>query len=201
MKKSSTLNIVVAMVVIALVAGAGYMVVNKVKATQYDSKSQDENTKQSAEKEECKKRLVKFKDAYYAFLKDHGGNPPPKIDSLIPKYIASADELICPTAARWGKLGKPLSQGALTLDKTNYPVTYGFKFATQAYDRLTKKLQGKTPLISCTSHFEASYKAAYGKTPPDDANDEPTKSTLVDSVKSAPSYVIHQDGTISEDGK
>ena len=189
------------LLIVALVGGGGYLLLNKVKDSQINGKAGEENKKQVTEREQCKERLKKFREAFELFKKDHNGAAPGKVLDLVPKYISNAAELTCPTADRWATLKKPLSQGSIQYDRRDFPMTYGFKFLTQGYDRLAKKLGDKTPVISCTSHSEATYKAGYGVTPPDGSFDEPSFSKLVSEVKASPNYAILMDGSIREDAK
>src|SRR5947209_8231998 len=152
------IRILLVLALVGAVAG-GALWLQKTRAAQAAARSEAEI--EAPEIATCKKHLKAFYVAWKQYRADHRGANPPTFESLIPKYIKNPHDLLCPTAARWQKKGRPLDQGSITIEKRTYPVTYGFRWLAAGYGHGGKGAEDRSPLIVCTSHREAMYRAEH----------------------------------------
>ncbi len=103
----------------------------------------------------CKTRLKAFHQAWALYRKDHHGQEPPSFAALMPKYIASPEMLVCPTARRLDTEKKGYDRGVVSFNGKDYPETYGFRWLTGANAVEVKRHKDAAPLIVCSTHHEA----------------------------------------------
>jgi hypothetical protein len=151
---------IVAGVVLAGAIAASALWLQKSRAAQAASRSEAEL--EQPEIESCKQHLKEFYEAWKRYRVEHKGQSPPSVEAMVPQYIKNPDDLMCPTAARWRKLGKGLEQGQISYKGRMVPVTYGFKWLAAGYARDEKISGNQAPLILCTSHHEAMYIVTHG---------------------------------------
>lgn len=187
-------RILLAVVVLGGILGLGYAWSHRTKV--YPDAARREAELEQPEIQECRARLTRIYDAWKAYRADHKGGDPPNVEALFPKYLHDPNLLLCPTAARLAKKNIVLDQGIITVDKHNYPVTYGFLWLTSGYPRRVKKIGDTIPLIRCGTHAEAIYAVAYGHKPRPGAFGEETMPKWIDDVRQSRIQVIRRNGQL-----
>ena len=91
---------------------------------------------------------------------------PPSFEALVPRYIHDPNNLLCPTAVRWQKLGHDVPHGRITVKGKEYPVTYGFLWLASGNARMMKREGERAPLVACYVHRSVYYGAVYKSVPP-----------------------------------
>lgn len=195
-RKIDFINVFKIFAIVLLLVGAGGFGYLKMREYGSQNGGLQEQVAQKQELEQCRERLALFYKAWSAYKMDHKGGEPPNIAALIPKYISSAELLVCPTTVRWGKKGKPLQQGSVVVDRRQYPVTYGFRWLTAGYPRMLKKSGEQIPLIICEAHQEALYRASYLRPPPQNAFDPEQRAKLVPVVRDAYILAVRHNGKV-----
>lgn len=183
------------LIVIGVIAGVYLLGRSLLATSKARSGARAEARAQEAEQRECRARLAQFHKAWEAYQADHKGAAPPTIVSLVPKYVSDADLFFCPTAQRW-KSKAVMAQGAITVGRRQYPVTYGFLGLTSGFARSQKQLGDRAPLIICEAHQEAIYRAAYQAKPPLGVFDSEQRRGLIAEVREAPVLVVRKNGTV-----
>jgi hypothetical protein len=188
------------LVLIILIIGglAAYGVHAFRLAAQIAAAASKETTAQRAEIDQCKERLKLFHAGLEKYKKDHKGSLPPTVESMVPKYIAKAELLACPTAERWAKKGRAVQQGQITINRRQYPVTYGFKWLTSSYARSVKRDGERAPLIACQTHEEAMYRAIFNKPPPLGVFGGDERTKLPSEVSNVHTIVLRSNGAVDE---
>ena len=195
-KKASFTNVLMILLLAILIVGSGMFAYLKFGDNSRQGAAQQEQTVQKAEMQECRDRLAQFYKAWSAYRADHKSADPPSIEALIPKYLPNPELLVCPTAARWIKKGKPMQQGTMTMNRRQYPVTYGFQWLSSGYAHLLKKSGDRMPLVICEAHKEGLYRAAYRKPPGQASFDPEERMKLVPAVQEAYTLVLRHNGTV-----
>ncbi len=187
------------LILVCVLIGGGYLAYTLKKAHALSSLAQEEGTTQVSEVQECRRRLALFYKAWASYKADHKGAEPPTIESLIPKYIPDPKLLVCPTAERWMKKGALMEQGVITIDRHNYPETYGFIWLAPSRNAVSLKRYGEAaPLIICASHQEGLYRATYKKRLPLGAFDEDQRTKWVPEVGTARTLAVRRNGKVEE---
>lgn len=195
-KKSSFVNVLVMLLIAIVIVGAGALIYQKFGEHGEQASGEKEQENQKAEIAECRRRMALFYKAWSAYKADHKNGDPPSIEAMIPKYIPDPNLLMCPTADRWIKKGKPMQQGTVVIDRKQYPVTYGFRWLSSGYARLQKKAGGQMPLIICEAHRDGVFRGAYNKPPGQASFDSAERAKLVPVVRDARTLVLRYNGTI-----
>jgi hypothetical protein len=113
----------------------------------------------------CKQRLKAIHAAWSRYRKDHKGAEPASVDALLPKYVKSPEELVCPTAARLDKESRMVNRGVLTWEGEEHPVTYGFRWLTAGNAKAMKEQGENAPLVTCGVHHEAVGRYFFNRDP------------------------------------
>lgn len=187
-------RIAITVVVLLAVWGIAYTLTHQEKT--FADAAQKETQTQVAEIQQCKQHLAIIHKAWSDYREKHKGAEPQLVDLI--KSLKDPSVLVCPTAARWEKLGKPLQSGAIEVDRRKYTPSYGFMWTTAQAPRLFKKLGDKAVLVTCTSHAEGLYRAGYKRRMPDEAFAEENRAKLIPEVANAKNLVMLRNGTIEE---
>lgn len=189
--------LMVLVLAVAVAVGGWFGFQRWSKTSSLASAADAELTRQSGELEQCKKRLGAFHSAWKRYRADHKGSEPPTIEALMPKYIKSPGDLVCPTAQRWTKGGGMVDQGSVKYRGKSHPETYGFKWLAAGYNRFTAGQGTAAPLIVCAVHREVVYRATYKKAPPIDAFGPEKRGDLVKAVLEAPVLAVRKNGQVA----
>src|SRR6266511_493639 len=94
-------RVVIAILVILAIGCIAYTI--KSRERTFGSAARSEAETQASEVVECKSRLVAFHKAWSDYRSEHKGAEPSIPD--LAKFIKDPEKWMCPTAARWRRLG------------------------------------------------------------------------------------------------
>jgi hypothetical protein len=187
-------RILITVVVLMGIWGIAYTLKNREKT--FGDEARKEAETQKSEVAECKTRLQAFHKAWADFRKTHKGGEPAIADFA--KYIKEPEKYVCPTAARWAKLGKFVQAGSFEVGDKKFEPTYGFLFASSQGATLFRRHGDKAPLVICTAHSEGLYRAGYKRGVKLDTWDEENRAKLISEVAAAKDLVVQRNGSIEE---
>jgi hypothetical protein len=151
---------------VLLVAGGGYgLYTTSAARAKSDAALKKIGAPMVAEIGKCEARLKLLHDAWAAYRKDHKGAEPPSFESLVPKYVKTADLFMCPSYERLRTEKRAVNAGRIKIGGKDQDVTYGFRWLTSSNAMEMKRKGEAAPLISCTVHQEALARYVYGKDP------------------------------------
>jgi hypothetical protein len=182
----------------AVIAGGAFAFNRFREHSGVQARGSQEAERQQPEIEQCRARLKQLHEAWSRYRAEHDGADPPTVDALLPKYVRSADLLMCPTGERWADQGGAVEQGAIRVNDKSQPVSYGFRWLTAGFPAFAEREGESIPLITCSTHREVVYRAAYGRAPQLGALDERELAGLVPAVRSTKVLAVTKGGEVVE---
>lgn len=141
----------------------------------------------------CRERLTFFHSAWSRYRKDHQGTDPTSVADLFPKYVQSADDLLCPTAQKLAERGRPVEQGKVRIAGREKPMTYEFHWA---YDP-KQAADPKAVLALCPVHREVFIRYVYAQDPAKNSLPSDVEKRIEEKGSVGRYLAILRDGTLT----